>query len=247
MLGYAPEELIGRVYLDFVHPDDRAITTQEAGSITAGQSTTTFQNRYLHRNGAVVWLEWTGVVMPGDPVMYCVARDVTQRRAAEEDQAFLAAIVQASHNAIVGVDLGGTIRSWNAGAERLYGYTAAEAIGQPMTLLSLHELHVEESLVFQRVCRASAPSPSSRCGSPKTATSCIVIVTVSAILNVLLEVIGVSKITPRHHRPPRRRAQDSGPQPGPSAAGRLCHQPARHRPVDRFQCRSEDHPGPDSR
>ena len=113
---------------------------QEDDSITAGQATTTFQNRYIHKNGAVVWLEWGAVVIPGDPLMYCVARNITQRRVAEEDQAFLASIVEASHDAILGVNLDSTIRSWNAGAEEVYGYTAAEAIGQPVALFIPPEL-----------------------------------------------------------------------------------------------------------
>ena len=195
MLGYAPEELIGRRYLDFVHPDDQIITVQEASSMTAGQVTTIFQNRYVRRNGAVVWLEWTGVVMPGDPVMYCVARDITQRRAAEEDQSFLAAIVLASHNAIVGADLSGTIRSWNAGAERLYGYTEAEAIGQPTTIAIPAELHVKETLIFQRILQGERTEPFESVRLTKDGRKLIVLVTVSAVLDVNAQVIGVSKIT----------------------------------------------------
>jgi len=58
-----------------------------------------------------------------------VFRDVTARRGAERDAAYLAAIVESSDDAIVGKSIDGTIQSWNAGAERLYGYPAAEMIG----------------------------------------------------------------------------------------------------------------------
>ncbi|CAM4126786.1 PAS domain S-box protein [Deinococcus marmoris] len=193
MLGYAPEELIGRAYLDFVHPDDRALTVQEAESITTGWATTTFRNRYLHRNGAVVWLEWSAVNMPGD-LLYCVARDITQRRAAEEDQAFLAAIVEASQNAIVGMELNDTIRSWNAGAERLYGYKAAEVIGQPITLIIPPELRAESAEVFRRVVQGECVEPFESVRIAKDGHKLIVVVTVSAILDAAGQVIGVARV-----------------------------------------------------
>ncbi|WP_161883475.1 PAS domain S-box protein [Deinococcus alpinitundrae] len=194
ILGYTPEELIGRTYLDFVHPDDRVITVQEDEHITAGQATTSFQNRYLHKNGSVVWLEWAAVILPGDPVMYCVARDVTQRKVAEEDQAFLAAIVEASHDAILGVTLDSTIRAWNAGAEALYGYTAAEAFDQPMTLIVPPELHAEEAEMLSRAGQGERIEPFESIRIAKDGRRIPVFVTVSPILDAAGRVIGISKI-----------------------------------------------------
>jgi PAS domain S-box-containing protein len=64
-----------------------------------------------------------------------VFRDVTERRRAEESQRRLAAIVSSSDDAIIGKTLDGTITSWNAGAERIYGYPAAEVLGKPFSIL----------------------------------------------------------------------------------------------------------------
>jgi len=194
ILGYAPEELIGRSYFDFVHPDDRFITQQEVGGVIVGRAATRFQNRYRHKDGHIVWLEWNAVQMPGDPLMYCVARDITQRKAAEEDQAFLAAIVQTSHDAILGVTLDSTIRAWNVGAEELYGYTAAEALGQPMTLIVPPELHAEEVEILRRAGQGERIESFESVRIAKDGHRVPVFVTVSPILDVAGQVIGVSKI-----------------------------------------------------
>ncbi|SMB85188.1 PAS domain S-box protein [Deinococcus hopiensis] len=194
ILGYAPEELLGRPYLDFVHSEDQDRTAQEEVSITAGHTTITFQNRYLHRSGTVVWMEWAAVLLPGDSLMYCVARDITERRAAEEDQAYLAAIVQASQDAILGVALDGTIRSWNTGAEQLYGYAAVEAVGQSMALIVPPEFHVEESEMLERVGAGEWLNPFESVRVAKNGRQVPVLVTASPIFDLAGRVIGVSKI-----------------------------------------------------
>jgi len=84
-LGYRSEELIGRPFLDFVHPDDRESTEREAAAIPDGNGTVHFRNRYLDREGAVRWLEWASAPLPDEGLIYAVARDVTDRVAMEEE------------------------------------------------------------------------------------------------------------------------------------------------------------------
>lgn len=71
------------------------------------------------------------------------AKDITERKRAEESNALLAAIVMSSGDAIFSSGLDRTLRSWNAGAERLYGYTAEEAIGQPLSIIAPDHLKQE--------------------------------------------------------------------------------------------------------
>ena len=84
-LGYSLEELMSRPYVEFVHPDDRHATTAEARSITAGEGTLLFENRYRHRDGSYRWLAWKAAPLVEQGLIYAVARDVTeQKRAALE-------------------------------------------------------------------------------------------------------------------------------------------------------------------
>jgi len=77
--------------------------------------------------------------------------DITDRKRAEESQALLAAIVESSDDAIISKTLEGRILSWNAGAERLFGYTAPEAIGQPISLIIPPEMLDEEGMILERL------------------------------------------------------------------------------------------------
>lgn len=79
--------------------------------------------------------------------------DITDRRRGEESALRLASIVDSSDDAIISKDLKGIISSWNAGAQRLFGYTAEEAIGQPVTILIPEDRLDEEPGILGRIMR----------------------------------------------------------------------------------------------
>ena len=81
-LGWSAEEVTGRPFLDFVHPDDQARTRAEAERMAAGGAPSRFTNRFRTKEGGYRWLEWTSRTREGS--IYAVARDVTDRRQAEE-------------------------------------------------------------------------------------------------------------------------------------------------------------------
>jgi PAS domain S-box-containing protein len=81
-LGYTLDELLARPYLEFVHPDDRSVTTDEAARVRVGHHVLAFENRYRHKNGTYRWLEWFAVPYPGEQVTYAAARDITDRKEA---------------------------------------------------------------------------------------------------------------------------------------------------------------------
>ena len=78
-------------------------------------------------------------------------RDVTERRRAEQTTALLGAIVDSSDDAIISKDLDGIITSWNTGAERLFGYTSSEAVGQSITMLIPADRLDEENHILERL------------------------------------------------------------------------------------------------
>jgi PAS domain S-box-containing protein len=81
----------------------------------------------------------------------CVLQDITERKQAEAALSRLAAIVESSDDAIISKDLNGVITSWNAGAQRAFGHTEAEAVGQPITIIIPPELLNEENRILERL------------------------------------------------------------------------------------------------
>jgi PAS domain S-box-containing protein len=83
-LGYSSSELLSRPFLEFVHPDDRQRTGEAFDTHRTGHDVVQFENRYLHSDGSVRWLQWSGRAVLGEGLVYAVARDVTERRRDEE-------------------------------------------------------------------------------------------------------------------------------------------------------------------
>ena len=84
--GYAPEELKGRSYRDFVHPDDIGPTDDRVAHLTPGADVVNFENRYVRKDGAVAMMQWSSVWSSEDDLYFSIARDVTER---EENEARL--------------------------------------------------------------------------------------------------------------------------------------------------------------
>lgn len=99
LLGYAPDELIGRKMIDFVHPDDRERTLAAAGKVMSGQSHIDFENRYVRKDGHVVDIMWSARWSQEDGVRFAVARDVTELKRAARRQEAMYRISEAAQSA----------------------------------------------------------------------------------------------------------------------------------------------------
>jgi PAS domain S-box-containing protein len=85
VLGYSEEELLSRPYIEFVHPDDVEATRAAATKLSEGQPIVHLENRYLHKDGSPRWLLWAAAPpAAGQQVVYGTARDITERKAAEQ-------------------------------------------------------------------------------------------------------------------------------------------------------------------
>lgn len=104
-------------------------------------------------DGAQRIVEYNAVsnFLPGQHLS--VLRDITESKAAERTQLYFASIIESTNDAIIGKTLDGIITTWNKGAEKLYGYTAAEAIGQHMSILLPPDRQDEEAEILQKLKR----------------------------------------------------------------------------------------------
>jgi PAS domain S-box-containing protein len=123
-----------------------------------------------------------------------VFEDVTDLKQAEQASQRLAAIVESSGDAIVSKDLNGVIASWNQGAERLFGYTAEETIGKPVTLLIPPERHDEEQSILERIRRGESIEHFETVRRRKDGSLLDISLTVSPIRDTKGNIVGASKI-----------------------------------------------------
>jgi PAS domain S-box-containing protein len=119
---------------------------------------------------------------------------MTEREQGPETQARFAAIVETSDDAIASKDLSGIITSWNRSAERMFGYTAAEAIGKPMAMIVPPERAAEEPEILARIARGELIDHFETVRIRKDGRRIDVSVTISPIRDSRGAIIGASKI-----------------------------------------------------
>ena len=138
---------------------------------------------------------FVGIVEDGRLVRaWGTQRDVTATKLADDATARLAAIVVSSDDAIISKDLSGIITSWNVGAERMFGYTADEVIGKPISILMPPERVQESQEILRRIRREETVEHYETVRQRKDGTNVIVSLSVSPIRNTDGIVIGASKI-----------------------------------------------------
>lgn len=88
-LGFSEEELVNQPFLNFVLPDDHAITKKEFIKLEKGVAIMQFENRWMHKDGSLIWLEWSAIPDPSTGLLYAVARDISVHK--ENENSLVAA------------------------------------------------------------------------------------------------------------------------------------------------------------
>jgi two-component system sensor histidine kinase/response regulator len=133
-LGFVRDELLGKPYIEFVHPDDRQATLTEAERLIGGTATVSFENRYRAKDGSYKWLLWNATPSLEEKRIYAVARDMTDARRAREaladSEALYHSLVESLPQNIFRKDLNGRFTFANKKFCRLLGRPLPEIIGK---------------------------------------------------------------------------------------------------------------------
>jgi PAS domain S-box-containing protein len=185
-------------FLALLHPADR--TAFRSALQTAIEARREFLTEFRVRADTTSWRWYEGrgeavYDAGGTPTrFYGVCMDITARKRAEEQLAHMAAVVESADDAIVSKTLDGVVKSWNAGAARIFGYEPEEMIGRPITVIIPPELHHEEADILSRIRAGQRVEHYVTTRIAKDGTPRKVSLTVSPIRNSVGEVIGASKI-----------------------------------------------------
>ncbi len=161
MHGYTVEEL-RNIDLQVLDVDDLSSIHPERMRRIVGGEDLFFEVRHRHKDGRIIELEVAASSLSFNKERVFVAyhRDITERkktdwalRKSEQTNRYFATLVESSEDAITSKDLDGIVTSWNKGAEKLYGYAAAEIVGQPISLLAPPHKYDEIPGILQGIAR----------------------------------------------------------------------------------------------
>jgi PAS domain S-box-containing protein len=195
LLGYSRDEYVGHKIMEF-HVDppviadilDRLRNRQELDSCEARVRARDGSIRYVALTSNVYWEDGRFVHTR------CFTRDITEQKRTAELRQRLASIVESSDDAIISKDLNGIVRSWNRGAERFFGYTADEMIGQPISVLAAPETANEMPRIIERIRNGDRVDHYETRRRTKDGRVLAISLTVSPIRDASGVIVGASKI-----------------------------------------------------
>jgi len=198
MFGYTPAEILGRhitIIIPFERRSEEDVVLDE---IRQGRRVEHFETVRCRKDGSLFDVSLTvspihssdGHIIGASKI----ARDISEKKQFERDALRLAAIVASSDDAIISKNLDAIIQSWNAGAERLFGYTAEEAIGRHITLIIPEDRLSEEVHVIAQIIAGKSVEHFETVRQHKDGHPIDISLTVSPIRTAKGEIIGASKI-----------------------------------------------------
>lgn len=198
IFGYRPEEIVGQSVLKLIPEDRQDEETLILSRLRRGERVQYFHTKRLNKSGALI-----DVSLSISPVkdkngaiigVSKIARDITDLIAAEKQSAMLSAIVSFSDDAIISKDLNSIVTSWNNSAERIFGYTASEMIGQSIVKLIPEDRLQEEPEIIARLKSGERVDHFETKRLTKYGKLLDVSLTISPVMDLTGRIIGISKI-----------------------------------------------------
>jgi len=197
--GRSMEQELGNGWAEGVHPEDLQRCLQTYTQYFDKREEFRMEYRLRRHDGEYRWVLDIGKPRFNQDQSFAgyigIALDVTQRRLSEEARFRLAAIVESSDDAIIAKNFDGTILSWNAAAQRLFGYTGAEVLGKPVLILVPPELVDEEN---ENLRKASLGEPIENYETvriTKAGARTNVSLSISPIRDAIGKIVGLSSIS----------------------------------------------------
>jgi PAS domain S-box-containing protein len=198
MFGYTESEALGRSIRMIIPADRQGEEETVLAHIRAGKAVTHFETLRLRKDGTLIPISLTvspirdaaGRVIGASKI----ARDIRERAEAALASRRLAAVVESSDDAIITKDLNSVITSWNSAAERMFGYAAAEAIGQSIRMLIPEELQDEEDVVLAKIRAGEKIDHYETIRQHRNGTRLMISLTVSPIRDDTGRIVGASKV-----------------------------------------------------
>lgn len=207
-LGYERDELIGMHPTQFDPDVGRELPAELSARLDAGE-TVGFDTRHRRKDGTLFPVEVRLRPFGAGAARFILslAHDITKRKAAEEANARLASIVESTDDGIHATTLDGTVTSWNAAAQRLYGYTSEEMLGESTARLVPTERPDEATRLLHLVKEGRSTTHFETVRLRKDGSAVAVSLTISPIVGPNGEVVGASAIARDITR--RKRAEET--------------------------------------
>jgi PAS domain S-box-containing protein len=196
LYGYTAEETIGQPVTMLIPPDRPDEEPHILDMISRGERVDHYETLRRRKDGRIIDVSLTvSPVRDSDGRIIGaskIARDITARRRAEETQRLLSAIVESSDDAIMSADMELKIASWNGGAEKMFGYSAEEVIGEDATIITPAEHAAETRERFERFNTDTTPQHFETIRRAKDGRLVNVAITLSPITNEAGKLIAIS-------------------------------------------------------
>jgi PAS domain S-box-containing protein len=198
LFGYTEREMIGQSITKLIPADRLDEESQILQRLRKGETVEHFETQRVTKNGTLLDISLT--ISPvkdskGNVIgVSKIARDITERKKIDEVNAWLAAIVQSSQDAIISKTLDGIVTSWNKAAQKLFGYTEEEIIGQSITKLIPEDRLDEEPQILARLRKGERVEHFVTKRMTKSGKLLDISLTISPVKDSNGRIVGASKI-----------------------------------------------------